>query len=123
MMHHVVDQADSAAGNPLNPTAPRSDLPEMVTNALASAGHPNPSAWQERLPAAYDAAPDVGHQIFLINRAWRLMLGELQNRESDTSDARYCLVDTPMVNDWMRAFTQGVVPCAVKHNLPLPRTN
>lgn len=89
----------------------------MVTSALHSAGHSNPSAWQARLPAEYQKAHEVGLQIFLINRTWRLIVGEL--RDMDTTNIRYGLIDTPKVDDWFKSFQLSIVPCAVKHSLPL----
>jgi hypothetical protein len=98
----------------------------MVTTALREAGHPDPQAWEARLPAGqYTTAPTWGHQIFLINRAWRLMIGEVQRQDAtqDTTNVRYCLVDNARsVEDWFAAFSQGVIPCAVKHTLPLSPT-
>lgn len=109
MKHHSVD-ANSSEGSVSAEVDPKS----LVTMMLTAAGHLNPSAWEAQLSPQYATAPSVGHKIFLVNRCWRLILGEVPG----TSDVRYCLVDTPLVADWSRSFEQGVVPCAVKHNLP-----
>lgn len=113
MKHHSVVSDPQAQPGVVN-QAPQ-DPKTLVTQMLAAAGHPNPSAWEAQLSDMYDTAPSVGHQVFLVNRCWRLIVGDVPG----TSDARYCLVDTPRIADWQRSFEQGIVPCAVKHNLPL----
>lgn len=115
MKHHNVEPAVTAV--PQTPHE-QADPATVVTELLTAAGHPNPSAWLQYLPADYAAAPSVGHKVFLVNRAWRLILGSVP----DTSDVRYCLVETDRVADWQRSFEQGVIPCAVKHNLPLVKS-
>jgi hypothetical protein len=93
----------------------------MVTEVLQSVGHPSPAAWEARLPQPlYDQAPDDGHRMFLINRTWRLIMGELVG--VDTIDARYGLVDGAKPEDWIRAFRQSVATCALKHNLPVTKS-
>lgn len=118
-MTNSVETAAAAAPSAPDPS-PRNDLLDLVTAALRDAGHTNPGAWVPRLPMGYTTAPTVGHQIFLINRCWRVLIAEVH--DVDSSDVRYCLVDTPNVDDWLRVFTGGVVPWVTKHNLPLTKS-
>lgn len=119
MQPHLVD-ATASAGSEIIPTSPDSEPRVMVTSALQSAGHPNPSAWESRLPADYATAPSAGHQMFLINRTWRLIIGEV--RDQDTQDKRYCLVDGAKAEDWLRSL-QGIIPWIVQHTLPLTKNS
>jgi hypothetical protein len=96
------------------------DLVDVVTKILIKHNHPNPEAWTSRLnPDAFNPRT-LDIQRFLINRAWHQILGELDiNKIEDTLDIRYQLVDTGEIKRWVELFEQGVVPCIIRHNLPL----
>ena len=94
---------------------------EAITALLLDAGHPDPDAWLTGVdPSVYNVT-EASVQRFLINRYWRM---QLQSLAEDTMDARYCLVDEQHIKtvDWLRIFKQGVLPCILKHQLPLTTT-
>lgn len=98
---------------PVNP-----NLVPKVTELLAAAGHPRPADWEQYVHPDALVVPDEGIQRFLINRYWRETLGAL---DVDTLNARYCLVQEGSVDDWVRAFREGVVKCIVANNVPPAR--
>jgi hypothetical protein len=101
----------------LQETAPvvNPQLVGKITALLAAAGHPNPALWESQVhPDAHNVC-DHGIQRFLINRYWRETLGSL---DADTINARYCLLAEGSIPDWERAFSEGVVPCIIKNNVP-----
>ena len=91
-------------------------LVNIVNSLLEEAGHPNPKAWQKYLHTDAFVTGDLGVQRFLVNRCFRLILGNVSSE--NTMDARYCLVDTGEIKDWARLFKTGVVPTLVRLNLP-----
>jgi len=95
---------------------------EAITAMLVASGHPSPGLWLSELdPRAFQTS-DEATQRFLINRYWRLKIASLAE---STIDVRYCLVDEPHIQtvDWLRIFRKGVLPCILKHQLPLNTTN
>lgn len=92
------------------------DLVNMVTDVLIKCGHTRPEDWKRGLHPDAINNSDMHAQRFLINRHWRVILGEIP----ESFDARFCLVDTGDLDDWLRLFETGVVPCILKHNLPRP---
>lgn len=69
--------------------------------------------------------PDQNYQAFEINRAWRNALAETIGKEvlssEESMDVRYALIDKTAVENWKTSFEQGVLPCILKHSLPLSR--
>ena len=103
----------------LNAKAPGdivTNLVPVVDDILAKMGHANPSGWQKYLNQEAHTSSDLGVQRFLINRCFRLILGNVSSE--NTMDARYCLVDTGEIKDWVRLFRTGVAPMVVRLNLP-----
>lgn len=92
------------------------NLVNLITDLLAQHNHKNPQAWITHLNQDALATTDQGIQRFLINRAWRTILGAVTDR--NTMDIRYCLVDNGEYHDWLRLFEQGVLPCILELNLP-----
>jgi len=92
------------------------NLVDAVTNMLADAGHMRSRDWLRFLnPDAFNTT-DMNIQRFLINRAIRLIVGDVDCE--NTMDVRYCLVDTGHIKDWLRLYKSEVIPCMVKLNLP-----
>lgn len=90
------------------------DLVEQITQLLVSAGHPHPTAWQQRpqIQEAKPAHPKL--QRFLINRYWRTVLGLCAE---NTTRERYCLIDTGSDEEYLKIFKEAVAPSIVKYNL------
>lgn len=93
---------------------PEVPLAQQVSAVLAKYGHPNPTAWEAELPPEYATAP-ADYQRFLINRYWRVKIGQYAE---NTMDARYCLLDGGLPADWLRLFETGVAACIVRNTLP-----
>lgn len=95
-------------------------LVDFVSNMLSVAGHPNPTGWTAYVHADAMVTNDLNIQRFLINRAWRSIIGRLEQHDVDTMDVRFCLVDTGEIKDWCRLFQESVLPCILEFQLPLP---
>ncbi|WP_144106727.1 hypothetical protein [Paraburkholderia sp. BCC1886] len=117
-MTHDVEK-NSEISEQSNP--PSSNLVTWVTELLQEKGHPRPHDWLKHLQAGVDSLEDQNYQRFAINRAWRVIIGRLNEvKQIDTMDVRYSLVDREgSVDDWKRLFTVGVLPCIMTHELPL----
>ena len=88
----------------------------LVTNCLRSKGHPRPTDWQQGLhPDAMLDNQAVTLKIFLVNRYWRAIIGDLP---INTIQVRYALVETAIVEDWWMAFEDHVIPCIIENSLP-----
>lgn len=93
------------------------NLVYVITNMIAKAGHPDPTAWQQTLHPDAFITTDQSVQRFLINRCWRPLIGIVQGE--DTLNIRYCLVEQGEIHDYIRLFETGVLPCIIKHSLPI----
>ncbi len=58
----------------------------------------------------------VAANIRDANRYWRRQLAALP---IDTTEVRECLIDDCAWVDWLRHFTQGVLPTIIAFNLPI----
>ena len=97
---------------------PTMDPVEEVTKALAAVGHQNPEAWKEYLHKdALEIATPVEIKRFLVNRAWRTILG---TAPSSAPAERYCLIDKGDEKVWLKLFNESVVPVVMQFNLPRP---
>jgi hypothetical protein len=97
---------------------PNIDLVSKITELMIAAGHSRPEAWKERLhESAYDLNFTDDYRRFLINRQLRMLLADVAGE--DTMDIRYCLVDQGDINRWLALVTSEVIPCILRHNLPL----
>lgn len=105
---HDVEDAQAPLVNP--------GLVGKVTELLGMAGHPTPASWEAGVHPDAHVVCDDGIQRFLINRYWRETLGAM---DADTINARYCLLNPKecSVEDWLRAFEEGVVKCIMEHNV------
>lgn len=92
-------------------------LIHLVTALLAQAGHPNPTAWQAYLPLGSTSLTDLNAERRAINRAWRVILHQLP--QINTTDIRFSLIEDGNINDWLRHFQTGVMPCILRYNLPI----
>ena len=111
MSTHIVENQNSIDFiEPIN-------LVSVITTMLFNAGHPNTTAWQQTLHPDAFTTTDPKIQRFLINRCWRPLIGVVQGE--DTLNIRYCLVDQGEISDWLRLFETGVLPCIIKHSLPI----
>ena len=91
---------------------------EILTRVLVENNYPNPHNWTRGLSSEATTSPDLKKRVFLINRHWYDILGELRLKDGiDTMDARYCLVDTDNLDNWVQSFIAGVLPCLMKHIL------
>lgn len=83
-----------------------------VANLLADR---NPSA-ATRFTRNFHCDPrNENEEIRELNRYWRNQLAALH---TSTISARTCLVDDIDPRDWLRHFSQLVLPTIVTHNLP-----
>lgn len=118
-MDHTLDVNNDA------PQAVSEDLVEWMTNTLQAGGHPNPTAWTRLLKPGIAGLPDPNYQAFEINRAWRNAFAETIGKNvlsaEESMDVRYGLIDKCSTADWKQALTEGVLPCILKHQLPLNR--
>lgn len=55
-------------------------------------------------------------QRHLLNRFWVLQLMSLSG--VNTMNARWCLVPTGEIKDWLRLFEDSIVPTLIAHQLP-----
>lgn len=100
-------------------------LVDQVTSILAEARHPNPHFWLDGLHPHAQSSPDTKVQRFLINRQWQLIFGATPPAAVDPSfvtasmDARFCLLENGEIEDWLKSFRNGVLPCVMKYNLPV----
>jgi len=92
------------------------DLIKMVNDVLIKLGHQRPTDWMCHLHPDGLNTTDNKLLRFLINRAFRIILGSVS--DENTMDARYCLVDTGEIKDWIRLFETGVAPTIVRLSLP-----
>lgn len=91
------------------------NLVSYVSTRLAECGHPNPQGWEQGLhPDAYNA-PDMSTQRFLVNRQLRQLVGAVPK---NTTQIRFCLVETGTAEDWCRLFEQMVLPCMIQYTIP-----
>lgn len=97
------------------PEVPAVNLIEYVTSRLAESGHPNPQGWEAGLHQDAYNPPDFPTQRFLVNRQLRQLVGRVPD---NTTQIRFCLVDTGTSDDWLRLFEQMVLPCMMKHSIP-----
>lgn len=90
---------------------------DILTRVLKENDYPNPENWKSCLPQDILTDPQVSKNIFIINRYWYDVLGDLSlHHNVDTMDARYCLVNTDDLNNWIQSFIGGVLPCLKKHS-------
>jgi hypothetical protein len=54
-------------------------------------------------------------QRFLLNRFWNY---QLVSCEAVSIDERYCLIPNGTVQDWLKLFTEKVLPFAIANQLP-----
>lgn len=92
------------------------NLVEAITNILVEAGHGRPSDWQRKVDKTAFETDNQNFQRFLINRGFHLILGGVVTE--DTMNARYCLVDTGSIDDYLRLFKTEVAPILVRANVP-----
>lgn len=90
-------------------------LVEVISELLVKHGHPYPRDWEHYVHRDAFISPDVGIQRFLINRYWRELLGLLPE---NTLQVRQCLIDQGPIDDWLRLFEQGVIPCVMRNIQP-----
>lgn len=91
-------------------------LVDIITKVLVDAGHQRPDDWKRYLHPDAITSVEQNIQRFLINRAWRQIIGSCNDFES--MEVRSYLVDTGEFCDWLRLFKEGVLPCILKLNLP-----
>lgn len=90
---------------------------EKITAALAAAGHMRPNDWTRNLhPDVYSDTVTDDAKRFLVNRALRLIIADVQNE--CTLNVRYCMVDQGALPRWFELIEATVIPCLVRHNLP-----
>jgi hypothetical protein len=97
------------------PTDP--DLVKEIVKIFLGLGHLDTDGWTKNptVEEAKDKNPKL--QRFLINRYWRLTLG---NCSENTTAARFCLMDTnPDLDalEYLKIFKQHVAPLIIKNNL------
>ena len=120
-MHTESVPTETVDAKDVTPSQPEENLADVVTNLLASGGHPAPDAWKSHLhPDCYTGGFEV--QRTTINNAWSHHLGLLASRTgTDTFNERYCLLDQGTRDQWIQNFTSGVLHTALKHTLPVSK--
>lgn len=101
--------------------SPDARLADVVTALLIKYNHPEPEAWRiwnTGLHPDCNSSTDLNIQRFLINRQLRMQIGLV---DADTTIARQCLNDQSEVSiiDYVRLLEEGVIPCMVRHQIPL----
>ena len=91
-------------------------LIQSITDILSKKGHTRPGDWTRYLESEIYNVTDENYQRFLINRAFRTILGECD--VENTIDARYCLVDTGSTIEWLSLFEEGISATLVRLALP-----
>lgn len=88
------------------------DPVQDVTNALAAAGHPNPSFWEADLrsmfPQALDKTTSGNWRRTVVNRCLHLIITETGNKQLDAM--RYLLVDQGTYDEWKTLINENVAP-------------
>lgn len=88
------------------------DPVQDVTNALANAGHPNPSAWEQDLretcPEAFDKQASGTYRRVLVNRCLHLIIAEAGGQHA--AAFRYLLVDQGTHDEWKTLINDNVAP-------------
>ncbi len=124
-MDHTLDVSNMKETQAVEPPAESENLVTFVTDTLTAKGHTNPSAWLRHLQPGVDTLPDRDYQVFAINRAWRAAIAETIGHDvlsaEESMNVRYALVDKCAVEDWKKAFTEGALPCILKHQLPISK--
>lgn len=92
------------------------NLVGAISQLLAKHNHPHPTAWEARVHPDALTAPDVLIRRFLINRFWHHEIGQYNE---DTLRVRHCLIDQGSVEDWLRLFEQGVIPCILRNTVAI----
>ncbi len=90
-------------------------LVDQISELLGKHGYPFPRDWHNFVHQDAFISQDQGIQRFLINRYWRDVIG-LYNES--TLDVRQCLIDHGSIDDWLRLFEQGVIPCIIRNTQP-----
>lgn len=100
------------------PAFPTMDPVEEITKLLQQSGHQNPEAWKEYLNKdALEVTTPVEVKRFLVNRAWRTILGTVPT----TAPAeRFCLIDQGDEKVWLQLFKESIIPVVVEFDLPRP---
>lgn len=83
-----------------------------VTNALAAAGHPNPSAWEDDLrstcPEAFNKESSGTWRRVMVNRCLHLIIAEAGGERPQAF--RYLLVDQGTHAEWLTLIQDNVAP-------------
>lgn len=91
------------------PAAPEPFMPAVfLTKALIEAGYPEPTAWMKDIDPLVETHEDEKQRIFFANRALRLFLAEIADRDNITP--RMVLADGIDSIKWSALMTQGIVP-------------
>jgi hypothetical protein len=119
-MNHSVDVTNSQENAPQQ--APE-NMVDWMNATLTEKGHQDPRAWMRLLKPGMDTCPDSDYQMYEINRAWRAAFAETVGKGILTSEesmnVRYAIIDKCPAENWKQAFVEGVLPCILRHNLPL----
>ncbi len=97
----------------INPEGKR--LVQVISELFEKHGHPAPRAWEQFVHQDAFISLDFGIQRFLINRYWREVVGMYPE---NTLHVRQCLIDHGSIDDWLRLFEQGVIPCVMRNIQP-----
>ncbi|BAW19317.1 hypothetical protein [Ralstonia phage RP31] len=102
------ESAEAAAPVAEEAAAPTFNPVDYLTNALHNAGYPNPTAWYKGIDPRAETADNEKDRIFFANRALRLYLAEVPDRENISP--RMLLADGITSIQWTALVDQGVVP-------------
>lgn len=82
------------------------NLYQKVHNLLVEHAPKEARKWEKQFPTTGTTQP-LPTQMDTINHYWRNVLG---NRETDTIDARSCLIPYDDSGAWLKDFESHVVP-------------
>lgn len=93
---------------PAQPAAAIFNPVEHLVNALTQSGYAEPRAWTKHLDPRAETAENEKDRIFFANRALRLYLAEVPERENISP--RMLLADGIDSAKWCALMEQGVIP-------------
>jgi hypothetical protein len=122
-MTHTVDATNSHQTEHVPPAQVPENMVDWMVNTLAEKGHPEPRAWIRLLKPGMEHLADPDYQMYEINRAWRAAFAETVGKSiltpEESMNTRYAIIDKCPAVNWKQAFVEGVLPCILRHNLPL----
>lgn len=94
---------------------PQADLASLITDALQSAGHPNPKFWINEQAAQILSQRDPSSQVDAVRDIWLILLCKCSE---DTSAARFTMSwGGDDIHVYASAFQKCVLPVVMQHHI------